>query len=142
MKLCSKYQGVIEYKEEDVITFPKGLPGFRDLKKYILFSVEENNTFNMLHSIENLEIGLLVISPFLISKDYEFNIEDNPLEDLRIENEADVLVLNTVCLNNDIKKATVNLKAPIIINNKEKIGEQLILDDEKYLIKQPLLKEE
>lgn len=142
MKLYSKYQGIIEYKEEDVITFPKGLPGFRDLKKYILFSVEENNTFNMLHSIENLEIGLLVISPFLVAKDYEFNIEDNPLEDLKIENEADVLVLNTVCLNNDIKKATVNLKAPIIINNKEKIGEQLILDDEKYLIKQPLLKEE
>lgn len=142
MKLYSKYQGIIEYKEEDVITFPKGLPGFRDLKKYILFSVEENNTFNMLHSIENLEIGLLVISPFLVTKDYEFNIEDNPLEDLKIENEADLIVLNTVCLNNDIKKATVNLKAPIIINNKEKIGEQLILDDEKYLIKHPLLKEE
>jgi flagellar assembly factor FliW len=142
MKLYSKYHGVIEYQEGDVITFPKGLPGFKDLKKYILFPVEENNVFNMLHSVDNLEIGLLVVSPFLVVKDYEFDIEDALTKELKIENQADIIVLNTVCMNNDMKKATVNLKAPIVINNKEKIGEQLIIDNEKYLTKQPLLREE
>jgi flagellar assembly factor FliW len=142
MKLYSKYHGVIEYQEGDVITFPKGLPGFKDLKKYILFPMEENKVFNMLHSVDNLEIGLLVVSPFLVVKNYEFDIEDTLSRELKIENQADVIVLNTVCMNNDMKKATVNLKAPIVINNKEKIGEQLILDNEKYLTKQPLLREE
>jgi flagellar assembly factor FliW len=142
MKLYSKYHGVIEYQEADVITFPKGLPGFKELKRYILFPMEENNVFNMLHSVDNLEIGLLVVSPFLVVKDYEFDIEDNLSKELKIENQVDVIVLNTVCMNNDMKKATVNLKAPIIINNKEKIGEQLIIDNEKYLTKQPLLREE
>jgi flagellar assembly factor FliW len=142
MKLYSKYHGVIEYQEGDVITFPKGLPGFKDLKKYILFPMEENNVFNMLHSVDNLEIGLLVVSPFLVVKDYEFDIEETLSKELKIENQEDVIVLNTVCMNNDMKKATVNLKAPIVINNKEKIGEQLIIDNEKYLTKQPLLREE
>lgn len=142
MKLYSKYHGTIEYEEEDVLTFPKGIPGFENLKKFILFSIEENNVFNMLHSIENVEIGLLIVSPFLVLKDYEISLEDRLVSELKIESEADVIVFNTVCFNNDLKKATVNLKAPIVINNKEKLGEQLILDNDKYSIKHPLLKED
>ena len=142
MKLYSKFHGIKEYSEGDIITFEKGIPGFKDLKKFILFHVEENNVFSMLHSIENTEIGLVVVSPFYVMKDYEFNLEDNRKNDLKIKNESDVLILTTVCVNNDVKKITTNLKAPIVINIKEHLGEQLILENGKYLIKQPLLKEE
>lgn len=142
MKLYSKHHGIIEYQEEEVITFPKGLPGFEDLKKFILFTVEENNVFSMLHSIENTEIGLIVVSPFYVMDDYEFNLEDKEKDQLKIKREEEVLILSTVCVNNNVKKITTNLKAPIVINIKEHLGEQLILDKEKYLIKQPLLKEE
>ncbi|WP_026881228.1 flagellar assembly protein FliW [Clostridium akagii] len=142
MKLYSKYHGIKEYTEEDIITFEKGIPGFKDLKTFILFPFEENNVFSMLHSIENSEIGLFVVSPFYVMKDYEINLDDNTKQTLKIESEADVLIFSTVCVNNDLNKITTNLKAPIVINIKEHLGEQLILDDEKYLIKQPLLREE
>jgi flagellar assembly factor FliW len=142
MKLYSKYHGVQDYSEADVITFEKGIPGFKDLKKFILFPVEDNNVFSMLHSVENAEIGLVVVSPFYVMKDYEFKLEDKETKELKIKNEVDVAILCTVCVNNDVKKITANLKAPIVINIKEHLGEQLILDNEKYLIKQPLLKEE
>lgn len=142
MKLYSKYHGIIEYEEEEIITFSKGLPGFKDLKKFILFTIEENSVFSMLHSIENAEIGLIVVSPFYIKKDYEFNLGNKEKKELKIKSEEDVVIFNTVCVNKDVKKITTNLKAPIVINIKEHRGEQLILDNEKYLIKQPLLKEE
>lgn len=142
MKLYSKYHGVKEYSEDDIINFEKGLPGFKDLKKFILFPIEVNNIFSMLHSIENTAIGLVVVSPFHVMKNYEFNLEDNERLALGIENEEDVVIFSTVCVNSDVKKITTNLKAPIVINIKKHLGEQLILDDEKYLIKQPLFKEE
>lgn len=142
MKLCTKYHGVREYEESDVITFNNGLPGFENLKKFIMFSMEENNIFSMLHSIENTEIGLVLVSPFYAMKHYEFKLEQHEIEELKIKDKADIIVLTTVCVNNDVKKITTNLKAPILINIKEKIGEQLILDNEKYSIKYPLLKEE
>lgn len=142
MKLCTKYHGVREYEESDVITFNNGLPGFENLKKFIIFSMEENNIFSMLHSIENMEIGLVLVSPFYAMKDYEFKLEQHEIEELKIKDEADIIVLTTVCVNNDVKKITTNLKAPILINIKERIGKQLILDDEKYSIKYPLLREE
>ncbi|HEY8889413.1 MAG TPA: flagellar assembly protein FliW [Clostridium sp.] len=141
MELVTKYHGVKEYSDEDVIKFKKGLPGFKELKKFIIFPVENNGIFSVLHSIENTEVGLVLVSPFTLSQGYEFKIPDNYVLELKIVEPEDVLVLTTVTLNSDMKKMTTNLKAPIIINTKEKLGEQLILDNDKYRIKEPLFKE-
>lgn len=138
MKLNTKYHGVKEYNEEDIITFSKGIPGFEDLRKFILFTVEDNDIFSILHSIEDETIGLIVVSPFNVDKGYEFNLDDEIIGSLKINNPSQVLVLNTVTLNSDIKNITVNLKAPIVINTELKLGEQVILDNEKYQVKHPL----
>lgn len=140
MKLNTKFHGVKNYEEKDVITFNKGLPGFNELKKFILFSVEENDLFSILHSIEDEQIGLVVISPFVKFNEYEFRISDEKIEELKITSPEDVVVLNTVTLHSKAEEITTNLRAPIIINIKEKLGEQIILDSDKYLIKQPLFK--
>ncbi|MBV7272260.1 flagellar assembly protein FliW [Clostridiaceae bacterium UIB06] len=135
MKLNTKYHGEKEYDENDIITFEKGIPGFEHLRKFILFPVEENEVFNILHSIEDESIGLIVVSPFFSIKEYEFDLDEQKLKELKIETEGDVLVLNTVTLDSDVSSITVNLKAPIIINTKEKVGEQIILDNPNYAIK-------
>lgn len=141
MNIETKYHGSIEYEEKDIICFHKGLPGFTNLTKFILFPVKDNPIFNVLHSVEDSKIGLVVISPFEILKDYEFSLEEELINRLTIEEPEQVQVLNTVTLNSDIKKITTNLKAPIIINIKENLGEQIILDEDKYSIKHPLIKE-
>jgi flagellar assembly factor FliW len=140
MKLNTKYHGEREFNSEDIITFNKGLPGFEELRKFILFSVEENEMFSILHSIEDEAIGLIVTSPFNKFKDYEFNISDEKMAELKITSEREILVINTVTLHSNVENITINLKAPIIINTKAGLGEQIILDNEKYLIKQPLYK--
>lgn len=139
MKIKTKYHGEKDYKEDDILIFKKGLPGFENLKKFILFSVEENELFNILHSIEDEEIGFVVTSPFNVLENYEFRLQDEYIERLKIEKPEDVLVLNTVTLSSKVENITVNLKAPIIINIKGKLGEQIILDSDKYNIKHPLI---
>ena len=138
MELVTKHHGIRAYSAEDVIVFKKGLPGFKELKKFIIFPLESNEVFSILHSIEDIEIGLVLVSPFTIAKDYEFNIPDNDINELQIAKAEEVLVFTTVTLSSNIENMTTNLKAPIIINIKEKLGEQLILDNDKYKIKQPL----
>ncbi|MFL0246793.1 flagellar assembly protein FliW [Candidatus Clostridium stratigraminis] len=140
MKLNTKYHGIKEYKEDDVINFNKGIPGFEGLKKFILFSAEENEMFNILHSIEDDKIGLILTSPFTQFKDYEFELTDEKLKELGITSNEDVLVLNTVTLSSKLENITINLKAPFIININAKLGEQIILNNESYFIRQPLFK--
>ncbi|MBU3198742.1 flagellar assembly protein FliW [Clostridium estertheticum] len=142
MEIVTKYHGIREYSNEDIIVFKKGLPGFKELKNFIVFPLEKNKIFSILHSIENVGVGLVLVSPFTILNDYEFKIPDRYIKELQIGKPEEVLVLTTVTLNSNIKNMTTNLKAPIIINIKEKLGEQLILDNDKYKIKEPLFKVE
>lgn len=138
MKLNTKYHGIKDYNEEDVITFNKGIPGFEELTKFILLPAEENEMFNLLHSIEDENVGLVLTSPFLKFKKYEFDLSDEKLKELKIASPKEILILNTVTLNSNLEEITINLKAPFIINIKAKLGEQIILDKESYSIKQPL----
>lgn len=142
MKLETKYHGTKEYKQNEVITFSKGIPGFETLRKFILFPVEDNEIFNILHSIEDESVGIVVISPFNVLKDYEIELDEELTNRLKLENPEYALVLNTVTISSKINKITTNLRAPIIINIKEKLGEQIILNNDKYSIKQPLFKED
>lgn len=141
MEIDTKYHGLKEYNEDDVITFKKGLPGFEQLSKFIIFPLEENEEFQILHSIEDENLGLLIISPFLVEKNYEINLSEGIIENLKIADPTEVMVVNTVTLNSSIKECTTNLQAPIIINTTHRLGEQIILDNGKYNIKHPLFKE-
>lgn len=142
MKLDTKYHGSVEYKNEDIIHFKKGIPGFNDLKEFIYFPIKDNEVFSVLHSIEDREVGFIVTSPFSVIKEYEIKLDDDIIEKLKIEKESDVLVVNTVTLNSKLENITVNMCAPIVINIKKKLGEQIILNNQKYLVKQPLFKGE
>lgn len=140
MKLNTKYHGIREYEEKDIIDFYKGLPGFEDLKRFIIFPVEDNEMFSVLHSVDNVEVGFVVVSPFNVLKDYEIELDDETIKKMKIEKPEDVLVVNTVTLSSKVEDITANLRAPIIINIKDKIGAQLILSNESYLVKYPLFK--
>lgn len=140
MIFTSKVHGDIHYTENNIITFKRDLPGFTGLKKFILVDLEEYEPFKLLHSLENEHIGLIVVSPFEFCEDYTVDLSDNIVNDLDIKEDKEVLLLTTVTLNSDPKKITTNLRAPIVINNSNKLGEQIILDIEKYKIKYPLMK--
>ena len=142
MKLDTKHHGIIDYEEKDIVNFKKGLPGFEHLKKFIVYSVEENNIFSILQSIEEGGIGIPVLSPFTVCKDYEVKLTDDQISSLKIKSEKDVWILNTVTISSDYKEITTNLRAPIVINIKEGIGEQIILKNEDYKIKHPIFQEE
>lgn len=142
MELKTKYHGVRHYDKKDVVTFEKGILGFENLRKFIIFDVEDNEIFSILHSIEDSEVGFVVVSPFFVKKNYELELDDNLIKRLKIQKNEDVMLLNTVTINSKVEDITTNLRAPIIINIKAMLGEQIILNNEEYLVKHPLFKEE
>jgi len=131
----------LEEKANNIITFNNGLPGFESLKTFALEEIEGSEPFKTLKSTENENIGFVTIVPFDFKVDYEVKLTEAVINSLKIEAPEDVLILNTVTLNSDVKKITTNLKAPIIINLKNNLGYQMILDRENYSIKHPLIKE-
>lgn len=117
MKLNSYQFGEIEFTQDHVIDFKEGLLGFEDLKQYLLIKPDEN-LFYWLTSIDNPEIAFPLFGTRAVDENY-------PQED-------NYEAFGIVILNPDPLKITLNLKAPIYINQDEKIGFQKIIDTEKY----------
>lgn len=139
MKFLSKIHGEIQYEENNIITFNKGIPGFYGLKKFIFLNLEEYEPFRLLQSLENDEISLIVTSPYEFFQDYEFKLGEETIKNLNIESPEQVMVLTTITLNSDPEKITTNLQGPLIINTSNNFGEQIVLDNSQYKVKSPLV---
>ena len=140
MEIISPIHGKMEYSESEVLTFEKGIPGFQDLKKFIIKEVSAESPFSVMQSVEDRYIGFIIISPFLIDDEYEIKLSDEIIKLLNIENPEDILLYTIVTLKEKIEDITTNLKAPLVINTKNNKAEQYILDSEKYKIREKVFK--
>lgn len=141
MVFNSKIHGQIEYEEKNIMIFNKGLLGFNELKTYFLVELEGFEPFKLLHSLENQDVGMIMISPYDFFKDYEIELSEETIQNLKIKSPEEVMIITTVTLNSNPKKITTNLQGPIIINSSNNLGEQIIVDNSKYKIKESLIKE-
>ncbi len=132
MKLRTKLFGDIEIDNAKIVAFENGIIGFPDLKEFTLIYDEENEggAISWLQSIDEPTFAMPVLNPRFIHETYDPYINDELLKPLGTLTEDNICVLVTITVPQDIKKLSVNLKAPIIINVEEKKGTQLIVEDE------------
>ena len=134
--------GSVEYSQDDVYHFPQGLLGFEKRKHYILVEREEYYPFVWMISVDDPMTSFVMVNPLIFHPDYNPNISKRELNELQIENPQSLLMYVIVTLNRDPLKTTANLCGPILINTEKKIGKQLVLLDDSYSTKHPILKTE
>ena len=126
MKINTRQFGEIEFNPDLLINFSNGIFGFENLKNYLLIKVDDD-FFYWLNSIEEPEIAFPMIGIRVIDDKYPSENEGEPF--------------GIVTMNSDIMKITINLKAPIYINQDTKKGIQRILDNDNYPVNYNLFKE-
>ncbi len=143
MIIQTKYFGESEINDTDIVTFASGIPGFAQDKRFILQSFSE--AFSILQSADDAKVAFVVTSPFLFFKDYSVDLPDHFIKQLDVQSQEDVAVWVIVSAAKPFSKSTVNLKAPVIVNVRKKLGKQYIPERSPYALKTPLaaaLKEE
>ncbi len=128
--------GLIDVDKEEIINFKDGVPGFEHLKKFSLISRPDTEPVKWLVSLEDADVALPVIDPWLIVENFSFDLNEEALEKLENPKKNRVLVLAVVDLHSE--NVTVNLLAPVVINLDKAIGVQLILDDTRYTTRYPI----
>lgn len=142
MLLNTKHFGEININEEQIITFSDGIPGFESLTKYSIIQTQDpDSAFCWMQSTENAELAFALVNPFMIKADYEFELTQEKLDMLNIRAPEEVVVYAIVVIPEDVSKASMNLKAPIIINSTTKKGAQIIIDNSKYEIRNFIMDE-
>ncbi|MCQ2978533.1 MAG: flagellar assembly protein FliW [Clostridia bacterium] len=136
MKVTTKHFGEIEVQDDQILDFIGGVPGF-DGNRYVLLnsSNEENSPFVWLQSLDDTNIALVLLNTFMLYPDYAPDVNDEFLGVLEFENREDLAVFSVMVIPEKMEDMTVNLKAPIIINNKNRKAIQVICDNSNYEIK-------
>lgn len=130
MKIQTNYFGELTVDETKVINFVNGLPGFPDEKEFVIVDLEGNPAFQVLQSISNENLAFVITDPFLIYPNYQFDVKNSVVEQLEIESEKDVLIRSTLTVHKPFDQSTINLKAPLVINQTKKQAKQIVLDDD------------
>lgn len=138
MKINTRIFGEIEISDDKIITFPNGIIGFPDLKRFALLHDEEKGTqtgIRFLQSLEEPGFAMPVMDPLLVKPDYDPEVEDELLSVAGNITSENLLVLVTVTVPGDLTRMSVNLQGPIIINIDENKACQIIVENGDYPVK-------
>ncbi|MFS0864953.1 flagellar assembly protein FliW [Fredinandcohnia sp. 179-A 10B2 NHS] len=142
MKLHTKYHGEISIEETEIITFENGIPGFLEEKKFVFLPFGDDSVFFIMQSVGTSELAFVVASPFAFFNEYDFTLEEQVVEQLQLDSEKDVTVYVILTVQEPFDRSTANLQGPVVVNNKMKLGKQVILTNTSYQTKHLIFKKD
>jgi flagellar assembly factor FliW len=124
-------------RSEDVVAFPDGLPGFESCRRFVVMSLSDAPPFQCLQGLDAPRPAFLTIDPTLVLRRYRLLL--SPADRLRLDaREDDALLWMAVVTYGADETATVNLRAPLVINPRLMIGFQLMPHQSLYPLRHPL----
>ncbi|MCM3246112.1 flagellar assembly protein FliW [Cytobacillus oceanisediminis] len=138
MNIQTKFHGVQEINQDDIINFPSGIPGFLEEKEFYILPLEGTDLF-VLQSVKTPEVAFIVTDPFVLFPQYEFDLPKEALEKLGIQTDKDVATFAILTVRDPFEETTANLQAPLVINQTKKIGKQIILNQTPYQTKHEIM---
>ena len=133
MTIETRIFGEVTIDDQKIIHFENGIIGFPDLTDFaLIYDLEKGNDVGIrwMQSIQEPAFAMPVMDPLLVKEDYNPEVEDELLKPLGGIDPDQLLVLVTVTVPKDLKKMTVNLKGPFVINAETRKACQIIIEDD------------
>ncbi len=130
--------GEFTYTENEVFTFPWGLPGFPNLHRWIALNLESQSTYIWLQSLDDVAVALPTIDPWMVFENYDPKLPAYAVAALEIANAGDFAMLCVVVATADAQEMTMNLMAPIVVNLRARRGRQIMLENSNYSVREPI----
>ena len=136
MRVMTRRFGELEVADNDIITFPRGILGFEEVRQYIL--LEGSGPFGFLQAIEEPDLTFVVVDPRTIVPEYKIEVPRQGVEEIGIEDANEAVVLTIVTIPAEPRKMTINLQAPLLINSSNRLAKQVVLTDHGYDLRYPV----
>lgn len=124
--------GAVEVDPEKVITFPEGLTGFEDAKRFMLAheAAQATPASYTLQSLDNPSLAFQITDPAALGFQYELALSDAESALLQTPAPEDVAVMLLLFKQEGEGQAGLgaNFRAPLIINTRARIGLQKVID--------------
>ncbi len=133
--------GQIEVSSEEIISIPSGILGFPNDHNFCLVDSGDDTLILWLQSLSNPLLSFPILEPKIFKPDYIVRLSAAELRELRLESIKHASVFTILTIPSSLVEMTANLKAPLVINIKEKTAKQVVLQENDQPIKHPMFKE-
>jgi len=124
--------GIIDVDEGEVITFTQPIIGFHDARRFVILPGPDEDAVKWLQSVDSGDLAFLMMDPRSVVPDYEVRIGGAELRELGVQDASGLDIYTLVVVPADPKEVRTNLRAPILVNPKDRLGKQTVLDRSDY----------
>ncbi len=134
--------GTIDVLETDIVSFPEGMLGFSKLHHYVLIERVDSSLFLWLQAVKKPSVAFPLLEPQIFEKQYQVKMADEDRKLLKLDLTMKFAkVFSIITIPSDPTKMTANLKAPIVLNLKQRLAKQVILHEQDYPIRASIFNE-
>ncbi len=124
--------GDLDLPPERVLTFPRGLIGFAGVRRFVLLDNPGGGPFRWLQAVDVPDLAFVVTDPRLFFQDYQVPVRDEDLRSIGIERIDEGVVVVILVVPHDPRRITANLLGPVVINLRDRLARQFVLEVPGY----------
>ncbi|HVU02667.1 MAG TPA: flagellar assembly protein FliW [Polyangiaceae bacterium] len=127
MKLDGTRFGSIEISDDEILSFPRGILGFKDLTRFVLLPHRSSPSVAWLQSVDHPGVALPVVSAHAMEEGYEDGVMQRCMAAVNATDAETVAVLLVMTALPGLPP-TVNRRAPVAIDAETRTGAQIVIE--------------
>ncbi|MEK7273277.1 MAG: flagellar assembly protein FliW [Nitrospirota bacterium] len=113
-----------------MLTFPSGILGFPDCRRYVMLDHDTDAPFKWLQSLDEPGLAFVILDPASFHPEYDVQVPHEALLEVDGKDNEELIVSVLLTIpSNDPTGITANLRGPLLMNPRTKLCKQLILSD-------------
>lgn len=140
LKIQTTRFGEVEVEDQSIILVQGGIIGFARYERYMIIEHKSESPFFWLQAVDSPDLAFVIVDPCLFMPDYNLTLSEPILADLKAQESQEVAVHVLVTIpHGRPQEMTANLLGPLVINTQAKLARQIIVDDERYSHRHPVI---
>ena len=121
--------GTLDLDENVFIEFPWGIPGFEQVKRYVLLE-HRQGPFQWLQAVDEPSLAFVVCEPEVVGLRY--SVPREKAMSVGLEAPEDLVVLIMVSFDRQQKSISPHWRGPMLFNSSSRLGYQWSMDEEEF----------
>ena len=134
MQIETSRFGVLDADPDAIYTLTQPIIGFQEFRRFLLLPGPPDSFVTWLQSTESPGLAFLLMNPRDVVPDYKLSLGAHELSELAVQRVEELDIYTLVVVPGDPAKVRTNLKAPILLNKKHRLGKQTVLEKSDYPI--------
>lgn len=140
----TRYFGTVSFDAPAAVTFPAGLPGFAQRRRFLPLEEVSHRPLIFLQSLEDPQLCFLALPITAVDPAYRLKMNSDDLALIGLERrpalEDDACCWVIIAVGED-RIPTANLLAPVVVNRATGLAVQAVRDDSVYSCRHRLVPE-